>query len=76
MRPVVNGLAETYGGEVEFRSYNIVSEEGQAWANQYNLLGHPAYVLLDARGEERWQSVGVIPRATIEAEIRAVLPQP
>lgn len=74
MRPVVNGLAESYGNEVEFWGFNIASEEGQAWARHYNLLGHPAYLLLDARGEERWRAVGVIPSEMIEVELKTVLP--
>jgi len=73
MRPVVNGLAQTYGDRIEFRSYNIATEEGQAWAKQYNLQGHPAYVLLDREGEPRWKGIGVLPKATIEAELLAVL---
>lgn len=73
MRPVVNGLAQTYGDEVDFRSHNIASQEGQAWAEQYGLRGHPAYVLLDARGNESWRAVGVVPGGAIEAEITAVL---
>lgn len=74
MRPVVNGLAESYGDEVEFWSFNIASDEGQAWASHYNLRGHPAYLLLDAQGEERWRAVGVFPREMIEAELKTVLP--
>jgi len=74
MRPVVNGLEQTYGDRIDFRSYNIASEEGQTWARQYNLPGHPAYVLLDGQGVARWQGAGVLPKATIEAELLAVLP--
>jgi len=73
MRPVVNGLAQTYGDRIEFRSYNIATEVGQAWAEQYNLQGHPAYVLLDREGEQYWQGVGVLPKVTIESELLAVL---
>lgn len=73
MRPVVNGLRETYGDEIEFRYFNIASQEGRAWAEQYSLRGHPAYVLLDADGEESWRALGVLPRETIEAELQAVL---
>ncbi len=73
MRPVVNGLAEIYGDAVDFRSYNIASDEGQAWADRYGLRGHPAYVLLDAGGDESWRAVGVVAGEVIEAEITAVL---
>lgn len=73
MRPVVNGLEEKYGEQIDFRRYNIVSKEGQAWANEYGLRGHPAYVLLDRAGHERWRYVGVASPEVMEAELAAVL---
>lgn len=71
--PDVNGLAQSYADQIAFRSYNIASAEGRAWAEQFNLRGHPAYLLLDACGKERWRALGVIPKDTIEVEIRSVL---
>jgi len=74
MRPVVNGLKQDYGNQIEFLEFNIASEEGETWLRQYALPGHPAFLLLDSQGEERWRSVGVIPSEIIEAELKAVLP--
>lgn len=73
MRPIVNGLEAEYGERIDFRRYNIVSEEGQAWASQYSLRGHPAYVLVDSAGQERWRYVGVVPQEVMEAELAAAL---
>ncbi len=74
MRPVVDGLEQDYGDRIEFQRYNIASEEGETWARQYNLRGHPAFLLLDSQGQERWRYLGVIPREKIEAELKVVLP--
>lgn len=73
MRPVVNGLEEKYGQQIDFGRYNIVSEQGQAWAREYGLRGHPAYVLVDRAGRERWRYVGVVAQEAMEAELEAVL---
>ena len=74
MRPIVNGLEQEYGDRIDFRRYNIVTEEGSAWATQYSLRGHPAFLLVDEKGQERWRYVGVVPREVVEAVLRAVLP--
>lgn len=60
MRPVVNGLEQMYENHIEFRRYNIASAEGEAWASQYGLRGHPAFLLLDDQGEESWRYIGVV----------------
>lgn len=74
MRPIVDGLEQDYDDRIDFRRYNIDSEEGEAWAGQYSLRGHPAFLLLDSQGQESWRYLGVIPRETIETELKAVLP--
>ncbi len=74
MRPVVNGLETVYSEQIAFRRYNIDSAEGEAWASMDQLRGHPAFLLLDAQGEERWRYVGVIAQESIEAELDALTP--
>lgn len=74
MRPVVNGLEAAYGEQIDFRRYNIDSAEGEAWASAYQLRGHPAFLLLDIQGEERWRYVGVIAQESIAAELAALTP--
>ncbi|HRW03528.1 MAG TPA: hypothetical protein P5121_00450 [Caldilineaceae bacterium] len=74
MKPVVNGLEQVYGDQIAFRRYNIASPEGEAWASQYSLRGHPAFLLLNTQGEESWRYVGVVAQAVVEAELNALLP--
>jgi len=74
MRPAVRGFAQEYGDRIEFQEHNIASEEGSAWAEAYALFGHPAFLLLDSQGVERWRAIGVIPSDQLEAELIAVLP--
>ena len=75
MRPVVNGLDERYGNRIDFRRYNITSEAGEAWATSYNVRGHPAMLLVDEQGQERWRYVGVISEEAVAVELTAVLTQ-
>jgi len=74
MRPIVDGLEQAYDDRIDFRRYNIDSEDGEAWASQYRLRGHPAFLLLNSQGQESWRYLGVIPRETIETELQAALP--
>jgi hypothetical protein len=74
MRPIVDGLEQDYDDRVDFRRYNIASEDGEAWASRYSLRGHPAFLLLDSQGQESWRYLGVIPREAIETELKTVLP--
>lgn len=74
MRPIVDGLEQDYDDQIDFRRYNIDSEDGEAWASQYSLRGHPAFLLLDSQGQESWRYLGVIPRESIEIELEAILP--
>lgn len=73
MRPIVDGLEQDYSDQIDFRRYNIDTDEGEAWASQYNLRGHPAFLLLDRQGQESWRYLGIISRETIEVELKAVL---
>lgn len=73
MRPIVNGLRQEYGDRIEFRVHNIVTEEGEAWATEYALRGHPAFLLLDKQGQEQWRYVGVVPEEVIEDAITDTL---
>lgn len=73
MRPIVNGLEAKYGSEIDFRQHNIITDEGHAWAEQYDLRGHPAFVLVNSQGQEQWRYVGVVPEETMEAALMTAL---
>lgn len=73
MRSIVNGLEAEYGDRIDFRRYNIITDEGNAWATGYGLRGHPAFLLVDEQGQEQWRYVGVVPEETMETALMAAL---
>ncbi len=73
MRPIVNGLEGEYGDRIDFRRYNIITDEGNAWATEYGLRGHPAFLLVNEQGQEQWRYVGVVPEETMETALMAAL---
>lgn len=72
MRPIVDGLEAEYGARMTFRRLNA-AQEGQDLFQQYNLRGHPSYVILDDQGTIVWRLVGQVPRETLEQAIRQSL---
>lgn len=58
MEPVVDGLEEKYQHQIEFRRIDALSPEGTSAYRAYNLLGHPAFVILNQQGELLWKGLG------------------
>jgi thioredoxin-like negative regulator of GroEL len=59
MAPIVDGLEEEYGRRVAFQRLNVDEHNGRLAAQTYRVRGHPAIVMLDARGKVVWSRVGV-----------------
>lgn len=73
MQPVVNGLNETYGDQIEFRELDANAPDGQQAFRAYALPGHPGYVLLNPEGEVLWRGFGEQSQEDIEEQIIAAL---
>jgi hypothetical protein len=73
MEPVVNGLEETYQGQMQFQSIDAASAEGQQMFRFYGLPGHPGYVLLNPEGEVLWKGFGEQPQEFIVSNVKAAL---
>jgi hypothetical protein len=73
MTPIVNGLKEDFEEQVDFRLLDASWGEGEALFEHYGLLGHPSYVLLDTKGEERWRGIGPYSRVQLEDEVRTLI---
>lgn len=69
MTPVVNGLEDRYQGTIEFRWLDAASTEGSAIFRQYQLLGHPSYVILNPLGEILWKGLGEQTESTLDQKI-------
>jgi thioredoxin-related protein len=72
MSPVVDGLEQDYGGRIAFQRFDA-QLEGERLFRQYGLRGHPAYVILDGKGEAVWQKIGEVSRQELEDALRRVL---
>ena len=72
MSPIVDGLAQDYGDRIVFLRLNAQQEGGQLF-RQYRLRGHPAYVIMDKRGQVAWQQIGEVSRQDLVDGIERVL---
>lgn len=73
MEPVVNGLEETYRGQVDFLRIEANSPAGKTAYQTYNLRGHPGYVFLSPDGATLWSGIGQQPSAFLEEQILLAL---
>lgn len=59
MQPIVNGLQEEYGDQVDFVSLNATDgAEGEAAFEFYGLRGHPALIWVEPDGSVPWMKIG------------------
>lgn len=73
MTPIVNGLQAEYGDRVAFVQFNVDTPEGARMQQRYSLRGHPAFVLVDSRGQVSWQGVGQVAEEELRTSIAALL---
>jgi thioredoxin-like negative regulator of GroEL len=73
MAPIVDGLEGEYGDRVAFQRLNADEDDGQAAAQTYRVRGHPAIVVINARGDVVWSRVGVQPRDVVVSALESVL---
>lgn len=74
MKPVVNGLEQSYGGDIEFLRLNAAVGEGRDVFMYYGMPGHPSYLLLAPDGEVLWRGLGPVNREVLEQAIAAYAP--
>lgn len=58
MQPIVNGIKKSYETQVEIRRINASTPEGIKVFRDFNLRGHPSYILLNSNGDILWQGLG------------------
>lgn len=74
MRPIVDGISEQYAGRVTLIDLNARDgEQGQQAFEALSLAGHPAFVVVSSRGEERYRAVGIVEASRLAAELDAAL---
>jgi thiol-disulfide isomerase/thioredoxin len=67
MRPDIEALKIEYAGLVNFRIYDVTTEEGSEKAGIYKLNGTPTLVFLDENGMEYFRLEKTIQKDVIEA---------
>jgi thioredoxin-like negative regulator of GroEL len=73
MAPIVDGLESDYGDQVAFQRLNADEDDGRAAAQTYRVRGHPAIVVINARGDVVWSRVGVQPRDVVAGALESAL---
>ena len=76
MEPIVDGLEENYQDQIEFLRINALSPEGKSAYQAYNLLGHPAFTILNQQGEMLWKGLGEQSRQELENQLIAAIQAP
>ena len=73
MEPIVHGLEDEYGNEIDFVYVDIDDPASQAIEEQYNQRGQPYFVLVDAEGEVVMHWFGAVESAAFESAFENVL---
>lgn len=73
MEPIVDGLEDDFGGQVEFRRIDADTREGQSALRAYGLRGHPSYVIVDPEGAVLWTGLGEQTRQVLTDQMDQVL---
>jgi hypothetical protein len=73
MEPVVNGVEETYQAQIEFKSIDAATKEGQTFFRFYGLPGHPGFVLLKPEGDVLWKGFGEQSRENVESNLKEAI---
>jgi thioredoxin-related protein len=73
MRPSVRRLEETYSDRVDFHTLNVDNYSTTPLANQYQVIGIPMIVLLDADGEIFETYLGYMDEDALIAAVEALL---
>lgn len=74
MQPIVNGLRDKFGEEIEVVSLNAVDgAEGQAMFEFYGIRGHPTVMIIEPDGGTVWTRTGLTSQQELEQAVEQVL---
>ena len=73
MKPIVHGLEEQYGNDIEFVYVDIDNPESQTLKNQYGFRVQPHFVLVDGDGEVIGEWFGMNEGVTFENAFNDIL---
>ena len=75
MKPIVDGLEETYGEDFPIVRVDIETKQGKQVARDHGFIGQPTFIFMDASGEEVRRLMGPQTPETFEQVIELLLRQ-
>lgn len=75
MKPVVHGLEQEYGEQIEFVYLNIDDPETEAAKQKYGYRVQPHFFLVDGEGEVVEEWLGPVSREAFVSAFQTVLPE-
>jgi thioredoxin-like negative regulator of GroEL len=72
MMPIVDGLEEEFGGEIDIVRLDATDGDNAALQEQYGLRGHPSFVVLDESGAVVERYFGPQDEQTLRAALEEV----
>ena len=73
MAPIVHGLKNEYGDQMQFTFLNIDDSKTKPWMEELVYVGRPYYVLLDAEGDILYKWSGYVPEDDLRAKLDEAL---
>jgi len=74
MKPVVDRLKDRFKGKIDFRRYDVNSDQtGQQLADALGAQYVPSFVFFNAKGEKVDMIVGGVPETTLKAKLDTLL---
>jgi len=72
MRPIVNGIKQKYINQVRFAELDFNDEQNRALVEQFKIIVHPGFALIDGKGKlvKRW--IGVIEASEFETGLKGL----
>ena len=66
MQPIIEEIKQEYAGDVQVLYYDVWTEEGRPYGEQFKIRAIPTQIFLDGDGEEYFRHEGFFPRQELE----------
>lgn len=70
MKPIVDGLEQKLGPELQIIRLDLMSGVGRSAARQYGVWAIPAIILFDQKGQEAKRQIGLLNPAEIVGRLK------
>ena len=73
MQPIIEEIKQEYAETVQVLFYDVWTEEGRPYGEQYNIRAIPTQIFLDKNGEEYFRHEGYFPKEELEKILKMKL---